>query len=37
MGIENAERGEWSKDSNLKEDSSVVRKGDSVGGEILAE
>lgn len=36
MGIESAEEGEWSEDRNGKEDSSVVRKGNSVGEEILA-
>ena len=36
MGIQSAEEGEWSEGRNVKEDSSVVRKGNSVGEEILA-
>lgn len=37
MGIESAEEGEWNEGRNVKEDSSVVRKGNPVGREILTE
>ena len=36
MGIQSAEEEEWSEGRNVKEDSSVERKGNSVGEEILA-
>lgn len=37
MGIESVEEGEWNEGRNVKEDLSVVRKGNFVGWEILIE